>query len=135
MIPFIVYELATERIDRSGYCQASTLPYQAREGEGEAALAVPESDSHGWRDRLEYVDLSDPDNPVIRVRQPFAETLTVAGQVITLSSLPIPCTVIVDRTRYAVDDGEIEIEFALPGKYRIRLEHPHYLTKTLEVNL
>lgn len=82
-----------------------------------------------------FVDVGWPDLPVVLPKRTFAETLSVDGQVATLSSLPIPCTVTVDRDRYAVADGEIEIEFALPGKYRLRLEAMHYLTKTLEVEL
>lgn len=51
-------------------------------------------------------------------------SITVTGS--TLTGLPIPATVIIGADRYEVDDGEVELDFPLPGTYRVRVEAwPH----------
>ena len=40
----------------------------------------------------------------------------------TLTGLPIPATLHIDGETYPVDDGEAELDFILPGTYRLRVE-------------
>jgi hypothetical protein len=40
----------------------------------------------------------------------------------TLIGLPVPATLHIDGETYTVDNGEAELEFPLPGTYRLRVE-------------
>ena len=40
----------------------------------------------------------------------------------TLIGLPVPATLHIDGETYTVDDGEAELDFILPGTYRLRVE-------------
>lgn len=45
----------------------------------------------------------------------------------TVSNLPVPCTVTIERVTYEVDDGTAEIEFAHPGPYAVTIRAVGYL--------
>jgi hypothetical protein len=47
------------------------------------------------------------------------QSTTLDGR--TLTGLPIPATLHIDGETYEVDDGEAELDFILPGTYRLRV--------------
>ena len=53
------------------------------------------------------------------VARPIQST-TMEG--LTLTSLPIPATLHINGETYEVDDGTAELDFMLPGPYRLRVE-------------
>jgi len=69
------------------------------------------------------------DNSTIVKRPSFSETV----QGTTISSLPIPTTIIVQGVSYEVSDGVAELSFNLPGTYPVILQSFPYQTKTIEV--
>lgn len=52
---------------------------------------------------------------------------------VTVSGLPVPCTVTVERAVYEVDDGVFEFTVDQPGDYPIRIDALHRLPKQLTV--
>lgn len=66
-----------------------------------------------WPGDAYYVDNGQPTpRPIMAI--------TTTGA--TLTGLPIPATVIIGADRYEVDDGDVELDFPLPGTYRVRVE-------------
>ena len=64
-----------------------------------------------------------------------ALTVTAAGSsYITLSSLPIPCTVYVDQVATAVDDGSFEFDADAVGEYKIAVDELTFKRKEWIVN-
>jgi hypothetical protein len=48
------------------------------------------------------------------------QSTTLDGR--SLTGLPVPATLHIDGETYTVDNGEAELEFPLPGTYRLRVE-------------
>lgn len=101
----------------------------------EAALELNRREDRGyldgaWPGMTYYVDLSGLD-PVAVARPEQAVTLT--GQ--TLSNLSNPCTLYIDGTAYPVNDTLVELDFTLPGTYRLRVEAFPYLDWLGEVTV
>lgn len=121
----IVFDEKTGQALRVVKCQESAAGIQA--GPGEAWVY-----GEGRPNEI-YVDLSDPDKPKLAHRHPFVHAVTVAGLGATISNMPKSCFVWLDGVRYDVPDGTLEIEFDLPGRYSLTLEHPHYMTATVDL--
>ena len=63
------------------------------------------------------------------------KTSATVGELITLSSLPIPCEVYVDNTIYEVPDGELILAVSLPGTIEIVIKSFPYLDKSFTVDI
>ncbi|SFJ54567.1 hypothetical protein SAMN05216304_109129 [Bosea sp. OK403] len=50
----------------------------------------------------------------------------------TLRDVPVPATVMIGRTAYAVTDPVVELEFPLPGPYAVEVRSLRHLTRTFE---
>jgi len=46
---------------------------------------------------------------------------------ITVSGLPVPCQVVLDKVQYEVPDGEFEFTVDLPGEYTLSIQVVNYL--------
>lgn len=72
-----------------------------------------------------YVDLTDGDQPVLMQKTPIVlTTFEDEGAPGLFTGLPIPCSVQVYHNNlpidtFVVDDGELILDFALPGRYRV----------------
>ena len=84
------------------------------------------------RSTSHYVDLTGAE-AVLAERAPLAASwdktaiLDDGIDAATLSGLPVPCTVTVDGTPHAVDDGVFVFRAADPGIYRIEVDEPSFL--------
>lgn len=48
---------------------------------------------------------------------------------IVLSTLPIPCKLIINGDIVIVDDGSLEFSSSVQGPFRVSCDHPHYYYK------
>ena len=81
---------------------------------------------------LHYVDVVTKTR---RDKRPIISRVTIIGQIVTLYPLPKQCSVTVDVMRYNITDGSAEINFTLPGKYKLRVEALHRIPRDYEVEL
>lgn len=56
---------------------------------------------------------------------------TLSGS--TLSNVPVPSTIHINNESYPCEESTVELEFAHPGEYRIRVESWPYLDKEFEI--
>lgn len=74
---------------------------------------------------LHYIDLTDPDNPTPAERPTSPVTRTDASAPLstslTLHDVPEGSILWINGERYDAE-GEVELEFPLPGTYRLRVE-------------
>lgn len=134
MIPFVTYDA------RGVICITGTVPTegmakrQARTGM--AVLVGVEASME-----RQFVDLSERGNPVVRDMPkitPVVDGLTVSG-------LPVPCTVeVADAglpdlpgigTVYEIEDGVVEFSSALPGKYRLKFRAVNFIPSTVDIDV
>lgn len=89
-------------------------------------------------DTRDYIDVSGQNpqaklRPIMQVHQ-GKTTITAHGDdLMTLSGLPKPSTVMVGAEAYNVPDGVLEWATLMPGTYRIRIEAWPYLDWESEV--
>lgn len=75
-----------------------------------------------WPGGAYFMDFtSEPPMPSSRPTQ----TTALSG--LTLSGLPVPCTLWIDHDSYAVDEATVELELPIAGTYRLRVEAWPYL--------
>ncbi|MGV6872564.1 hypothetical protein ACUSIJ_07710 [Pseudochelatococcus sp. B33] len=96
------------------------------------------ANSEGWligRGSLDehYVDLATKE---IRMRGPFPAVLDGS----TLTDMPIPSRLTWQNDSGSggtvdVTDSTVELDFALPGIYRVTLDAPAYMPKTYEIEV
>ena len=73
------------------------------------------------------------DRPIINT-EPNKLTMIADGvDSVTISDLPIPCTVTINDTEYEVDDGEFEFTTDVADTYTITVASFPYITKSWEV--
>lgn len=127
--PFYVYD-AAGKIRRWGACPASMVAAQAGAGEFVRIGAA--------NDALQYVDMADPDNPLVRDKPPIPYTRT--GN--SLSGLPNPTLVKVRmegtplKGEITVTDGALSVAADLPGRYVLTLiSNPRYLETEITLDL
>lgn len=85
-------------------------------------------------DDTHYVDLKG--EPSIEVKKPIKPLVEATGLFAVLSGIPAGSTVSVGNISDVVDDGELTIEFDLPGTYSIEINPPpQFLDETLEVTV
>lgn len=116
---YAIYEIATGRI-----VQISTTP-KAQEVErilqaGQDYVLVPSS-TYG---PTEYIH-----NGRLATRPEMPTDLNG----LTLTDVPVPCLVYINREAYMTEDSTVELEFDQPGTYNIRLECWPYLDKEFTV--
>ena len=116
---FTVYSASTGKILRTGECSPYDLLLQAR-NTSECAIGKEANDATQYILNGEVTDKHEI-------------TATLSGLVI--SGLPIPVTVTIERVRYEVVDGTVELSFNFPGAYKVLCEALHYLPKTFEVTV
>ncbi|MDN3525625.1 hypothetical protein QWY79_10150 [Halomonas sabkhae] len=84
-------------------------------------------------DETHYIDVSTSSHQPTP-REPIYPSYSVDGLAVTFSSLPIGAVIGV-AGQELIADGDDEVEFDVPGTYRIALSHPRYLGETLEVTV
>ena len=84
-----------------------------------------------FRPSTHYIDLADPENPVPTGR-PTQSTQLVG---LTLTALPANATLHIDGQSYPLTDTTVELDFPLPGTYRLRVTCWPYLDWTGEVTV
>ena len=52
---------------------------------------------------------------------------------LTISNLPNPCKIQINSSVYNCDDPEVELDFPLPGKYKIKVMSFPYLDAEFEI--
>lgn len=130
---FIVYDQIDGRILRSGVCadvEAFTgitlLDLQAEAGE--------EAMEGSADDRFQYIKDREVIERPVMVASIDRTTMTADGtDYCTLSGLPIPCEVYIDKTRYVVPDGIAELTLDTPGTYKVVCRAFPYLDWEMEV--
>ncbi len=109
------------------------------------ALSLPKSypddqcsDGESWVEvsgdvdgETHYIDL---DQRVAVARSAFNPEYSINGLVVRFDWLP-GGTVIGAMRQTMKSDGDDEIEFDVPGTYRIGLHHPHYRDEVMEVTV
>ena len=76
--------------------------------------------------RNDYVDLA---TKTVRAKQ--ESPVTLDGQM--LRNVPPGASVVIDGVPYEAGDSEVELDFDMPGTYRVTVEAPAHLPKTFEV--
>ncbi len=114
---YVVYD-AAGAIKRTGEVPESMLALQAHNGE-----FVVEGVAD---DTLHYI-LNGA------VTDKMEITAMLSGT--TISGLPTPATITIERARYDVIDGVAELSFNLPGTYSVLCEAMHHLPKTIQVTV
>ena len=108
---------AAGKIVRVVYCKPAERAGNARPGcDWIEAASAPDPD-------IQWVDAGE-----IAARPAQAPTLTG----LVLASLPDPCEVIIEGTRYEVTGGTATLSFSLPGTYAVRVEAFPYLPADFE---
>lgn len=105
---------AQGRIIGGGSCPDALFDIQKRDG----VTLIP-GDGH-------------PDTHFVRDGQilpkaDMAVACETGDRILRLSSLPVPCTVFIGLTPYAVDDGTLEVEFAYPGEHEVTVDAVPFL--------
>lgn len=124
---FIIYD-SDGAIRRSGACPASMLSLQ---------MALDEFMLEGEaNDVTQYVDVVTHTVQNKAVMAPaFSKTTLLANGLdsIVISNLPVPCTVALDSTEYAVPDGIFEFTVDVVGTYTIKINSINALQYTTQV--
>lgn len=80
-----------------------------------------------------YVDV---ESKALVKKTTIDSSYVISGLVVLLSSLPPNSSVYVDDLEIISDDDGVEIEFDVPGTYKIRIKPPQqYKTEVLEVTV
>ena len=126
---FIRYETDTGRITAVGYCSTTDAQLQAQEGE--TALATGEMVDAD----VTYV-LNGKLTDRTAVTATWDSESVVANGVaeIVLSPLPVTCTVYIDDTSVAVNDGSLEFSAEAAGQYLVYIDEPSFERKEWVVN-
>lgn len=77
--------------------------------------------------RDDYVDL---DTLTVKTKAPFPGAL----EGLSLTNLPVPCTLTIDATVYTVEDGTAELSFDAPGTYQIVVSSTRYKSASFTVS-
>lgn len=86
-------------------------------------------------DEIHFVDLSSTPPSIVN-KQVLDVGTSVTGSSVTLTGLPDGTLVSTEGLEGFPDNGELEIEFDIPGVYRIELfPPPQYLGTSLEVTI
>ena len=119
----------TGEIHSTGFCHESVLINHCPEG-----LNIIDIESRLFSD---YVDIYDyyTVKPREMMSALLSKQILTADSIdsITLSPLPIPCTITVDEVSYEVTDGEFEFSVDTPGIYEIKATSFPYLETVWEV--
>jgi hypothetical protein len=113
-------ELTGRIVIISGYPDEETLDLNRQEGVG-MYLDYVDPVTH-------YIDLTDPENPTPTERPASPVTRTD----LTLHDVPNGATLWINGVSYPAE-GEVELQFTLPGTYSLRVECFPYLDWTDEV--
>jgi len=118
MIDYVAYE-PTGRILRWGFCREDELPLQVHDG-------IPVVQGKGMTD-THYVDLSDPENPVVVERPVSTVVLSQEGGLITLTGVMSGAQIRVTgdaELEVENDDegGTVVLSFPDKGKYLVEVE-------------
>lgn len=105
MNTLLEYELTTGAI---------SIAYSFPEGED----SVVRRDGYGYIDGVGHADAFYVLDAVLTERP--TQSTTLDGR--SLTGLPVPAILHIDGETYTVDDGEAELDFILPGTYRLRVE-------------
>lgn len=121
---YVIYNPLTGAIKRLVNCPESMFTIQIQPGEaGMEGVA---------NDATQYIN-----NGVITDKPQLLANLSkssiVLSESVTISNLPIPATVHIERMKYDVPDGELTVNFNLPGTYRIECSALNYLPQSFEV--
>lgn len=122
---YIVYEIATGRIVRSGSADEGDVPLQTG---GDPALVVEVTDFDGQiDDRAKMMDISVA--PVVMIDRPVLafDKLSIAADGVdqaVLPNLPNPTTVKIDGASHIVTDGTLEISSNMPATYLVEIRDP-----------
>ncbi|MDT8894170.1 hypothetical protein RSO41_05840 [Halomonas sp. I1] len=124
-ITIAIYQEGSPEILSTCQCGENQADMQC--GEGESWVEVDESVS----DDTHYIDI---DQRVAVARSAFDPQCSVGDLVVHFIGLPAD-TVIGAMGQELIADGDDEVEFDVPGTYRIALSHPRYLDETVEVTV
>lgn len=118
MKSFVIYKASSGEIIKSVMCPDDIVDYQYNPS-SEACIELEPID-----DSLFYILSGN-----VERRPDFNESIN--GTLI--SGLPIPTLVSVNGFDYQVDDGEVDLNFSLPGRYIVKLSSFPYVEKIIEV--
>jgi len=76
-----------------------------------------------------YLDISDPENPAVRGKEPFA--LEIAYN--RVSNIPAGTRITIDEGEFMIDDGSAEFDADMREVKVVWLDHPHFLATHIEV--
>lgn len=126
---FIRYETDTGRIVAIGYCSTTDVRLQAQEGE--TALATEDAVDAG----VTYVlNGKLTDRSAITATWDSESVAADGVAEIVLSPLPVTCTVYIDDTSVAVNDGSLEFSAEAAGRYMVYIDEPSFERKEWVVN-
>jgi hypothetical protein len=101
------------------------IEYELNTGAISIAYSFPEGEDgpvrrqgYGYIEGLGHADKFYVLDGVLTER--LTQSTTLDGR--TLTGLPVPALLHIDGETYTVDDGEAELDFILPGTYRLRVE-------------
>jgi hypothetical protein len=116
---YIVYNLCTGKIERTGYCPPNAFELQAI-SENESVLEGQANDLLDWIE-----------NGAVTAK--LISPTTINGYILT--NLPIPSTVRIGSEEFLVEDGELDMTFDLPGTYTINVDSFPFQDATFEVTV
>lgn len=123
-VDYVIYDPLTGVIKRLVNCPESMFTIQIQPGEAGFEGSA--------NDATQYIK-----NGVVTDKPPPTATLSKSAislsETVTISKLPIPSKLRIEQTTYDVPDGELTVNFNLPGTYRIECSALNYLPQSFEV--
>lgn len=125
-----VYDLSTGRIEKIVLCWETEVEDHVSESQGYAEF---EGNMEEY-----YWDLSSSEWAPKGVNGiSVSPTTCTVGDAVTISGLPVPCTIRIDHQNYLIEsgDGTQELEFTEEGEHILEFDVAPYLYKEVVVNV